>query len=177
MVGCRKISRSGVSIFRRSRIREMTFIASTEWPPISKKFSSIPIGWVFRIDSQIATRAFSFGVVGATYATISVCSGAGSAARSSFPFGVSGSASSAMICAGTRCSGSRCFNASRRPAIFSSLPASATTYATSRRCPAASSCAITAACRTPACAHSAASTSAGSTRKPRIFTCWSTRPR
>ena len=104
-------------------------------------------------------------------------SGAGSARRSSLPFGVSGSAP-----------------APRAPTAPCSPAAAATAQPAAPRCPAPrplppprrrpaagrpapSGRAITAACDTPGCAVSAASISPGSMRKPRIFTCWSTRPR
>ncbi len=64
------------------------------------------------------------------------------------------------------------------PAFGSSPLTAGTTYATSClvELPARPSQAMTTACATPGCAVTAASTSPGSTRKPRTLTCASPRP-
>ena len=76
--------------------------ASSECPPSAKKLSCTPTRSTFSTSAQIPASTSSTGVRGATYRSASaVYSGAGSALRSSFPFGVSGSASSTTNAAGT----------------------------------------------------------------------------
>ncbi len=104
-------------------------------------------------------------------------SGVGRALRSTLPFGVSGIASSTTYADGTMYSGSRCFRCVRRTLASSSTPSFAVTYATRRLPSVPSSLAMTTASLTPACDASAVSTSPGSMRKPRTFTCVSRRPR
>ena len=85
--------------------RETTWVASSEWPPSSKKSSWTPTC----VDApapraQMPASSSSVGVRGATYACASsgrAPSGAGSALRSTLPLGVSGSASSATNAEGT----------------------------------------------------------------------------
>ena len=107
----------------------------------------------------------------------------GQRGRSTFPFTVTGSASSTTTADGTMYSGSRPAAYSRTDAASpapscpaSPCPAAGTTYPVSRLSPGASSRTITTACATPGCAASTASTSPGSTRNPRILTWSSARP-
>ncbi len=76
------------------------------------------------------------------------------------------------------CSGRRSRSRARSSsAPGSAAPGAAARYATSRRSPAPSPRAATAASRTSSIARRWASTSPGSMRKPRTLTCWSVRPR
>ncbi len=107
---------------------------------------------------------------------VPVTIGAGSAARSSLPFGVSGIASSATMAAGTMYSGISAASDARSAQTSIVAPARGTTYATSRSC-AGPSCRTTAcACATDGSHASRAAISPSSTRKPRTFTCSSARP-
>ena len=63
------------------------------------------------------------------------------------------------------------------PTVSAPRSPAAAQYATSRLSPGSSSRATTTASRTRACSASRASISPSSIRKPRIFTCWSFRPR
>ena len=103
--------------------------------------------------------------------------GAGSARRSSFPAGDSGSASSTTTADGTMYPGSTRAAAARSTAGSSSAPAAGTTYPASRLSPGWSSRTTAAACATPGKPASTASTSPSSTRNPRTFTWSSARPR
>ena len=94
----------------RSRNCEITCVASSEWPPRSKKLSSTPTRSTPRTSLQIPASISSTGVRGATYPPPPprpADSGAGSAARSTLPLAVSGSASSTTNADGTMYSGRR----------------------------------------------------------------------
>ena len=105
--------------------------------------------------------------------------GAGSARRSSLPFGVSGSRSSTTNARRHHVvrKAPRHMRPQRTPHPVLPLRAAAPHSQPAACSPAASSRAITAACATPACRSSTASISPGSMRKPRSFTCASARPR
>src|SRR5882757_1322559 len=113
----------------------------------------------------------SVGLLGARYSPARN-SGAGNARVSSLPLTVMGSAESTTTAAGTMCAGNRSASWARI-AAGSAIPV---TYPTRRWPPAPSSRAITTACSTPSRPASAAWTSPGSTRNPRILTCSSARP-
>ncbi len=154
-------------------MRETTRMAISEWPPSSKKLSRTPTRSRRSTAAQIPASTSSVGVRGATYRSAPAAySGAGSALRSTFPFGVRGRRSRTTTAAGTMYSG----RLPRRNARTSSASTSPTTYATSRLSPGRSSRTTTHASRTASCADSALSTSPGSIRNPRIFTCSSRRP-
>jgi len=80
---------------KAARIREVTRMLRMESPPSSKKSHSTPTRSSPRTPAQITASSHSTAVRGATYRLPSAGSsfGAGSARRSSFPLGVSGSAS------------------------------------------------------------------------------------
>ena len=90
-----------ISASMLERIRLINRIASSEWPPSSKKLSSMPTRSTPSTSANSPQRISSCGVRGARRACVGAASGAGSARRSSLPFGVSGSSSSAMIAEGT----------------------------------------------------------------------------
>ncbi|KGW74070.1 hypothetical protein Y599_5869 [Burkholderia pseudomallei MSHR3458] len=85
------------------RMRSITPIASSEWPPSSKKLSWRLTRSTCSSSRQIAASASSFAPRGASYSARAYASsaGAGSARRSSLPFGVSGHASSRTYADGT----------------------------------------------------------------------------
>jgi hypothetical protein len=91
----------------------------------------------------------SAGVRGASAEARAAKSGAGSAARSVFPLGVSGSRSKTTTAAGTMYSGSTPAACSRSTAGSTAAPGAGTTYPASRFWPGLSSRAITTACATP----------------------------
>ena len=102
---------------------------------------------------------------------------AAKARRSTFPLDVCGSASSIEKTAGTIAVGIQSRRNRRSSAVVGAGWLAATMWATSRVLPRPSSPATTAFSRTPGCLSSAASTSPGSIRTPRICTWSSRRPR
>ncbi len=127
------------------------------------------------LGEQTAQHLLHAASTGHDHPTTGRYSGAGNAARSSFPFTVNGNASSSTNADGTMYSGNRSpDNRPHHPATAS--PPTGTTYATNRLSPAV----LTDHHRlatTAAAPANTASTSPGSTRNPRIFTCSSARPR
>ena len=97
IVGAAKSSRIGSATPNTSRIREINCIARREWPPRSKKSSSIPTRSTRMTSDQMPARSRSSGVRGSTWSSAdsarSRARGAGSAAWSTFPLAVRGSAS------------------------------------------------------------------------------------
>lgn len=99
-VGFSKTRRIGSSTPSTARTRPTSRVASSEWPPSSKKLS------LTATDSRPSTSAnsphssSSCGVLGFLASSVA-CSGAGSAFWSTFPLVVSGRVSSAMIGRGT----------------------------------------------------------------------------
>ena len=84
-----------------SRSRATNPTAVIDCPPKSKKSSSIPMPSTFKISAQIAATDFSVSVRGGPPAPVIAFSGAGSALRFTFPFGVSGNRSSVCQTFGT----------------------------------------------------------------------------
>ena len=88
----------------------MTCVASSEWPPRSKKLSWTPTRSSPSTSAQMLASVSSIGPRGGDERGVSSRdrsrSGAGRASRSTLPFGVSGSASSATNAEGTMYSGS-----------------------------------------------------------------------
>jgi len=89
---------STVSSRPRRRARETAWMLRIESPPSAKKLFLMPTDSTPRISAQISASACSVGVPGATYSTSTSTSGsagagAGSAARSSMPCALIGSAS------------------------------------------------------------------------------------
>ena len=82
-------------------MRLISRVASSEWPPSSKKLSSMPTRSSPSTSANSAHRISSCGVRGARRTRAGVRSGAGSARRSSLPLGVSGSPSSTTKADGT----------------------------------------------------------------------------
>ncbi len=83
------------------RMRPISRVASSEWPPSSKKLSSMPTSASPSVSANSAHSTASCGVRGSRRVALAVTTGAGSARRSSLPFGVSGSRSSSTKAAGT----------------------------------------------------------------------------
>lgn len=99
-VGASKSPRISISAPSAVRIRPSSRAASREWPPREKKSSSGPTAsarstWAKRSHSAATVPLAAARPAGATPAP-----GSGRAARSSFPLGVSGSASSGTKTAG-----------------------------------------------------------------------------
>ena len=137
-VGWSNRAASGISVPSTSRTWEITRVASSECPPRAKKSSPAPTRSMPRTCAQIPASSSSRSPRGATYPPTSgrVASGAGSAARSSFPFGVSGSAASSVNTAGIMNSGSRpARNARSSPAAGTPACASAGTSQAASRAP------------------------------------------
>ncbi len=176
MVGVSKNCRTDSSTPSAVLIRLTSRLASSECPPRSKKPSSMPTRATPSTSAKSAQRISSRGPRGPRPAGSPSYSGAGSALRSSFPFGVNGSASSVTNAVGTMNSGSRPHSRSRSSRTSGAGPAG-TTYATSRRSPGRSSRIVTTVSATDGCRTSSASISPSSMRKPRSLTCWSTRLR
>ncbi len=132
----------------RCASRATSTAASRECPPRSKKLSSTPTWSRPSTCANTSHSACSRAVAGAR-PPAAAYSGAGSARRSSFPFALSGSASSTMTAAGTMYPGSTRPHASRSPAGSSTAPAAGTTYPASRLSPGWSSRTATAACAHP----------------------------
>ncbi|GAA3773583.1 hypothetical protein GCM10022403_005880 [Streptomyces coacervatus] len=172
-------SRSGTSTPNTARIRLTNRTANSEWPPSWKKSSSAPTPSSPSTCANAPHTSSSRTVAGPRPTTPPPpYSGTGNARRSTFPFAVNGNASSTTTADGTMYSGSRApTNPRTAPATSPpGLPPPTTTYATSRLSPGTSSRATTSACSTPGCDATTASTSPGSIRNPRIFTCSSARP-
>jgi len=106
------MARSGVSVPNSSQMRAMTWVASSEWPPSSKKSSSVPTSVTSRpsapahmadtrcwatVAATVASRRWAGGLV----------PGRGSAARSTLPLAVSGNEATATKALGTMWSGRR----------------------------------------------------------------------
>ena len=147
--------------------------AVNESPPSAKKSSSAPTSATPRSSAQTAAIRRWVSVAGGVCAA---ATGGGSAARSTLPFGFSGSASSTTYALGTMWSGSRACSAARTAETSTSPSGCRTSQAASRR-RGSSPTGSTTASATPGTARQAAATSPGSTRKPRIFTWSSIRPR
>ena len=96
-----------ISVSSTARTRAITRMASSESPPSSKKLSSAPTRSTPSTSANRPQTISSAAVRGSRLTTTPPNSGAGSAARSSFPFTVTGSASSTTTAAGTMYSGSR----------------------------------------------------------------------
>ena len=149
--------------------------AESELPPRSKKSSSTPTGRLPSTCSNASTIVRSRASRGATKESSRGCAlspAARSRRRSTLPFGPRGIASTSTNSEGTRYSGSRWRRKSRiARTIPSGRPDDAgTTKATSRFPCIESPSATTAARRTAGQRPSTASTSPGSTRKPRTLT-------
>ena len=99
--------RIGISASRTARTRAISRMASSESPPRSKKLSSAPTRSRPRTSANRPQTISSAAVRGSRLIITPPNSGAGSAARSSFPLTVTGSASKTTRAAGTMYSGSR----------------------------------------------------------------------
>src|SRR5215831_14139558 len=88
------------STSRLERMRLIRRVANSEWPPSAKKSSSIPTRSNPNTSANSAHSNSSRGLR-AKRTTPALTSGAGSAARSSFPFAVSGRRSRTTIADGT----------------------------------------------------------------------------
>ena len=119
----------GVSPTPRSRARLTMRMETMESPPSSKKLSSTPIPATPRSSDQIAASATSTLVSGAAPPGAADEAGAGSARRSTFPFGVRGNAATGITCDGTRGSGRRARRCARSSAVVGAA-ASSTAHVT-----------------------------------------------
>ncbi len=124
-VGASKIVRIGISTPCAARIRLTTRVARSEWPPIVKKLSSTPTRSSPRTPAKISQSDSSSEVHGGRPRLAAAYSGTGSAARSSLPFGVSGTRPIGTIADGTMYSGSVFDRYSRRTAGSAVMPAAA----------------------------------------------------
>src|SRR5215212_9400126 len=106
------------------RTREMTCVASSEWPPRSKKLSWTPTRSRPSTSAQTLASTSSTCVRGAAYSPPPppAASGTGRRLRSTFPFGVKGNSSSTTNCEGTMYSGSPAFRCPRSPAAVGACP-------------------------------------------------------
>ncbi|CAM3856210.1 hypothetical protein COSO111634_27200 [Corallococcus soli] len=129
-VGASNSARRGRSTPNRAPTRVTSCVASSEWPPRSKKSSCAPTRST-RSTSRNRDASCSWsGVRGASSSREDVAAvGAGSSRRSTFPLVVRGRASRPTKAAGTMYSGSRARRCSRR-ALASTV--AGTTYATRR---------------------------------------------
>ena len=92
---------SAISTSSVARIRLISRVASSEWPPSSKKLSSMPTRSSPSTSANSAHRISSCGVRGARAVPPASDPGAGSARRSSLPFGGQRQPSSTTNAAGT----------------------------------------------------------------------------
>src|SRR5215216_648022 len=162
-VGCSNISLNPISTPNDSLILDTTCVASSECPPISKKFSSTPTDSLLSTSPHIPLTISSTAVCSRRSPSTCSASGAGRALRSSFPFAVSGILSTFTILPGTMYSGILSLSPLFISSILASPSSSSTTYPT-KCCPIpSSSLTNTAACFTPACSLITASTSPNST--------------
>ncbi len=107
-VGASNSARSGSSTPHASRMRPSRRVATSEWPPRSKKLSSHPTDAMARTSDHRRCSFASVAVAGGV--TARAASGGAiraSASRSTFPFGVRGNAAIGTNAAGTMYSGSR----------------------------------------------------------------------
>ena len=100
-VGASNRLRIATSTSSAARMRPISRVASSEWPPSSKKLSSMPTSATPSVSANSAHSTASCGVRGSRRAALAATTGAGSARRSSLPFGVSGSRSSMTNADGT----------------------------------------------------------------------------
>ena len=180
-VGRRNTSARGSSTPKASRTRLTSRVASRLCPPRSKKLSRAPTVSTRSRSPNRPANTSSRGPSGGTNpapASRRAASGAGSAAWSTLPTGLSGTASRPTNTSGTMWPGSVADRNSRSAAAVGSVVPEATTQATSRcDSPSSPRSAPTTHSRTPGWADSAASTSPGSMRWPRTFSWPSARPR
>ena len=115
------------------------FARATNWidmmlsPPSAKNESSTPTTSTPSTSPNSPVSTFSISVSGARYsARPAAKSGAGNAARSSFPFGVTGTASTTTTAAGTMCGANRSPANARTSRTSRSTPTPGTTYPTNR---------------------------------------------
>src|SRR5262249_22771217 len=99
-VGASNRLRIDSSTSRLERMRLITRVASSEWPPSAKKSSSIPTRSSPNTSANSAHSTSSRGLRANRETKARTC-GAGSAPRSSFPFAVSGKRSKTTIADGT----------------------------------------------------------------------------
>src|SRR5215467_6953807 len=99
-VGASNRLRIETSTSRLERMRLIRRVANSEWPPSAKKSSSIPTRSNPNTSANSAHSNSSRGLRGKRITPARI-SGAGSAARSSFPFAVSGRRSNTTIADGT----------------------------------------------------------------------------
>ena len=72
-VGSSKMLRRPISTSNALRIREITRVASSEWPPRSKKLSVAPIGSIARTSLQMPASVSSIGVADGARSRSPVC--------------------------------------------------------------------------------------------------------
>ncbi len=94
-----------ISASHTARMRLMSRVASSEWPPRRKKWSSMVADGSPSTAAKSPHSTSSAGVRGARPALSVLCLGAGSARRSILPLVVSGSASRTTNADGTMYSG------------------------------------------------------------------------
>ncbi len=115
-VGASNRSRMASSVSSAVRALLISRVASSEWPPSSKKLSSTPILGTPRTSENSSHSTRSCRVRGSRPPAAEVISGLGNARTSSLPLTVSGNESTATIAVGTMYSGSRVLRPARRAA-------------------------------------------------------------
>ena len=120
-LGGRTWRRSGSSTAKLSRMRETSCVASSEWPPRSKKLSCrpIPLAPQHLLPEPASTASLGLAWLRAARRAARSPPPRGSRARSTLPFGVSGSAR-APRCATAPCSPAAARAAAARSAAASS---------------------------------------------------------
>ncbi len=181
--GASNRSRSGSSTCSASRMRETTWVASSEWPPRAKKF----VVAADALDAQAPRprsrrAAASTGVRGAIVGDASAAGGVGGGQRPAVHLAVGRERQGrrarrtrrAPCTRAARCRGGRAARARSSPGL---RPLRGDHVGHQRAVAGPSSRASTTASRTPGWRASAASISPSSMRKPRSLTWWSMRPR
>ncbi len=120
-VGTSNSSQMPASTPSVDRIRFTSRVTSRECPPSSKKSSSGPTCSTPRTEAKISHRTRSCSVAGSRASAPARYSGAGRAARSTFPLAVRGSSVSSTTAAGTMWSG-RCSPVWARSSRARSVP-------------------------------------------------------
>ena len=138
MVGVSNSAATGTSTANTARIRDTTWVASSECPPRVKKSSCTPTRSTPSSSAQIPASNSCTGPDGGTYCPprpSCIPSTAGRAARSTLPLRFSGSPDSSTNTAGTMYSGNRA-PTQRRSSSTPGTPtagSAGTRYATNRR--------------------------------------------
>ncbi len=177
IVGASNKVRTPKSIASAALTSAITFVAISEFPPSSKKSSPAPTVSTPRTSAKISASSSSSAPSGGRKLSDRASNrGAGKAARSTFPAGVTGNSSSRTNAAGTMYDGTRLATYRVSSAVESALPPAGTTYVVIIAVPEGAARATVTAFST--CGHdrTTLSISPSSIRNPRTFTWKSLRP-